>query len=138
MINQAPVITLTETNFGSQVLETSQPVVVCFSADWSGSADIDNLIVDDLAAEFSGKVTFGNVDSDKHRQLAERMGVASIPTLLLFNRGLVVDMIEGIISRSELAEKIEAQLETGSDPRRSEWEAPAGESSAESTEGSKR
>ncbi len=124
-MNNQLVITLTDAKF---VLENPQPVVVYFSADWSGSANIVSLIVDDLAGRFSGKATFVTVDFDRQRQLAQRMGVASIPTLLLFCNGRAVDKVEGMISRSELAERIEAHL----------GEAPAHESSAEATGGIRR
>ena len=58
---------LTDENFNQHVLESIQPVVVYFCADWSGSCDIMHMIVDDLAERFAGEVTFGRIDSERHR-----------------------------------------------------------------------
>ena len=110
MKKQTDTVTLTDGDFNRQVLEYPHPVVVCFTANWSGSSDIMLPIVDDLAERFAGKVRFGKIDADKNRRLAAELGVASVPTLVLFRKGSVVEIIQGVISGSELAEKVRAQL----------------------------
>ena len=110
MKKQTAIITLTDHNFSHQVLENAQPSVVHFITDWSGSSDIMTFIIDDLAPEYSNEVTFAKIDADKHRQSAMKFGIESVPTLLFFNHGRVVDQTMGMISKSELADKLKALL----------------------------
>lgn len=110
MKKQTVTLVVTDENFDQLVLENPKPVVVHFSADWSGSSDIMHAIVDGLADRFEGEVTFAEIDFGRHGHIAERLGVASVPTLVIFSTGEVVDIIEGMISSSELAEKVRAQL----------------------------
>ena len=67
-------------------------------------------IVTDLAERFAGRVTIGKVDADGSTRIARRLGVTSIPTLLIFSGGEVTDMIEGMTSADELAQKVSALL----------------------------
>ena len=67
-------------------------------------------IVADLAERFAGRVTIGKVDADGSTHIAQRLGVSSIPTVLIFSSGEVVDMIEGMTSADELAQKVNALL----------------------------
>ena len=69
-----------------------------------------NSIIDDLALVYSGEVTFGKIDADECCQLAMQFGIESVPTLLFFNNGKVVDQIRGMISKSELSNKLAALL----------------------------
>ena len=110
MKNNPNVLILTANNFNHQVLENNQPVLVHFRADWSGSSDIMTPIIEGLALEFSGNVAFGQIDADKYGQIAIKFGVESIPTLIFFNHGRVVDRTTGVISKSELTNKLKALL----------------------------
>lgn len=67
-------------------------------------------IVADMAERFAGRVTIGKVDADESTHIARRLGVTSIPTLLIFSCGEVTDMIEGMTSGDELAQKVSALL----------------------------
>ena len=96
---------ITDENFDRLVLQNPQPFVLCFSADWSGSCDIMNAIINDLAPLHAG-ISYGRIDSCSHRALTESFGVISIPTILVFLRGKVVDMIVGMISSRELVKKV--------------------------------
>ena len=110
MQQQTTTTGLTDKNFNCQVLENLHPFVVHFKANWSGSSDIMTCIMDDLARVYSGKITFGEIDADKHRQIALKFGITSIPTLLFFNKGKVNDQSIGIISKRELLDKLKALL----------------------------
>ena len=110
MTKQSTTITLTDNNFSGQVLKNLQPSVVHFKTTWSGSSDIMTCIIDDLALVNAGKVTFGKIDADEHSQIAAQFGIESIPTLLFFTNGKVVDQTLGMISKSELSDKLKALL----------------------------
>ncbi len=111
MKNKADLLTLTDKNFNHQVLENHQPVLVHFRANWSGSSDIMTPIIEKLALEFSDEVSFGEIDFEKHNQIAEQFTVERIPSLLFFSRGKVVDRLTGMISKSELIDKLTALLQ---------------------------
>ena len=110
MKNKASLLTITDKNFNHQVLENLQPVLVYFVANWSGSSDIMTPIIEELALKFTGEVAFGQIDSDKYGQIAMKFGVVSVPNLIFFNHGRVVDRTTGVISKSELADKLKALL----------------------------
>lgn len=101
---------LTDKNFNHQVLENLQPVLVHFRANWSGSSDIMTAIIEKLSLEFFGKVKFGKIDADRYDQIAMKFGIKSVPTLIFFNHGRVVDRTTGVISKSELTNKLKALL----------------------------
>ena len=63
-----------------------------------------------MAERFAGRVTIGKVDADASTHIAHRLGVSSIPTVLIFSNGEVVNMIEGMTSGNELAQKVNALL----------------------------
>ncbi len=108
MKNKASLLTLTDKNFNHQVLENVQPVLVHFRTDWSGTSYIITAIIEELALQFSGKVAFGTIDIDAHSQVAKKFGIASVPTLLFFCNGRVIDRITGVISKSELIDKLKS------------------------------
>ncbi len=107
MKNRTRPMILSDKNFDHHVLENPKPGVVHFRANWSGSSDIVAAILDDLAHDFQSKVAFGAVDIDENALLAKKLGVGAVPTLLFFKNGGVVDSIKGVISKDELAGKIE-------------------------------
>ena len=110
MKNHPNVLILTDKNFNHHVLENNQPVLVHFMANWSGSSEIMTPIIEELSVEFSNEFTFGQIDSDKYGQIAMKSGVESVPTLVFFNHGRVVDRTTGVISKSELTNKLKALL----------------------------
>ena len=106
MAEDKKYVTLTEANFKSEVLESDQPVLVDFWAGWCGPCRIIAPTIEELAAEFEGKAKIGKVDVDEQQKLAEQFGVRSIPTLLFFNKGKVVEQVVGVASKPDLAEKL--------------------------------
>ena len=110
MKKKANLPALTDKNFNRQVLENLQPVLVHFRTDWSGSSDIITPIIEELELTFAGEVSFGQLDTDNHNQIAMKFGIESVPTLIFFNHGRVVDRTNGVISKSELTNKLKALL----------------------------
>jgi len=103
--------TFTETNFRHAVLENPQPVLVDFWAPWCGPCHVMAPVIDQLATEFTGRATVGKVNVDEQPALAQQYGIRSIPALLVFKDGHVVDQAVGITSKHVLAALLAAQLE---------------------------
>lgn len=81
--------------FEADVLGSAEPVLVDFYADWCGPCRMMTPVVEDLAAEFSGKVKIGKLDVDENQEIAIRYGVMGIPTLGLFRDGKLIDRMVG-------------------------------------------
>lgn len=96
----------TSDNFESEVLTTEAPVIVDFWAPWCGPCRQLSPIIDELASENS-KVTIGKLNVDDAQDVAMKYGVASIPTILLFKGGEVIERIQGVTSKSKLQEIID-------------------------------
>ncbi len=95
------VITLTESNFESEVMKSDKPVLIDFYADWCGPCRMVSPLVDEIAAEYSNlKVCKVNVDSEP--QLAEKFDVTSIPALFAVNRGRVINKNVGAVPKQLL------------------------------------
>ena len=107
MTNNNRHTTLTEQNFSTEVLESSRPVLVDFSADWCAPCRAVAPIVDQLAGDFAGQAMVGKVDVDAESTLAQRYEIQSIPSLLFFRNGVVVDRVTGMVAHRALAEKLE-------------------------------
>lgn len=102
---------VTESNFQSVVLENPQPVVVGFWADWCNPCHAMSPVIEDLARGFSGDATVAKLNVDENKSLTQKYNIRSIPTVLVFRDGEVVDQIVGIVSRQVLAEKLRVVTE---------------------------
>ncbi len=102
------ILTLTQENFEREVLETSQPVLVDFGADWCAPCRAIGPVVDELATEFQARAIVGKVDVDEQEGLARRYRIGSIPSLLFFKDGEIAERVAGAVSRGQLAEKLES------------------------------
>jgi thioredoxin 1 len=100
----------TDQNFQTEVLESSQPVLVDFWAPWCGPCRMIAPVVEELAAENAGKVKIGKVNVDESSQTAATYGVSSIPTLMLFKNGDVVDRFVGVQPKKRLQDAITQAL----------------------------
>ena len=89
------IVTLTQDNFATEVLQSSKPVLVDFWAEWCGPCKMIAPLLDELAAEYDGKVKIGKINTDEQQQLASQYGISSIPTLLFFKNGQVVNQMIG-------------------------------------------
>jgi thioredoxin 1 len=102
-------IVLTDANF-DEVINGSQPVLVDFWAEWCGPCKMIGPVVEELAGEYEGKAIIAKLNVDQNPGTTVRFGVRSIPTLLVFKGGQVVDKQVGAVPKSVLAQKVEAQL----------------------------
>jgi thioredoxin 1 len=103
-------VELTEVNFEQEVLKAETPVLVDFWAVWCGPCKMIAPVVDELAAEYEGKLKIGKVDVDNNQQIAMQYGIRSIPTLLVFKGGKVVEQIVGAAPKKLLVEKLSKHL----------------------------
>jgi thioredoxin 1 len=106
-------VTLNEQNFQPQVLDNPQPVLVDFWAAWCGPCRVMSPVVDALAADFAGRATIGKVNVDEQPHLAAQYGIHSIPTLLIFQDGKVVDRAVGVVQKHVLAQKLNRFVPVG-------------------------
>ena len=103
-------IEVTDANFKQEVLESSTPVLVDFWAEWCGPCKMIAPVVEQLAKDFNGKLKVGKVDVDSNQQTSMQFGIRSIPTLLIFKNGRVVDQIVGAVPKQALADKVTKHL----------------------------
>jgi thioredoxin 1 len=102
-------LTLNETNFQSEVIDSNVPVLVDFWAEWCGPCKMIGPIIDQLADDVAGQAKVGKVNVDDARELAARYNVRSIPFLLFFKNGEVKDQVVGAgITKDQLKTKLMA------------------------------
>jgi thioredoxin 1 len=103
-------IEVTDATFEQEVLKSDLPVLVDFWATWCGPCKMIAPVVEELANELSGKLKVGKVDVDNNQQIAMQFGIRSIPTLLIFKGGRVVDQLVGAIPKNTLVDKLSKHL----------------------------
>jgi thioredoxin 1 len=100
----------TDNNFKKEVLESKLPVLVDFWATWCGPCKMITPIVEELAKEYAGKIVIGKLDVEESPNTASQYGVMSIPLLLFFADGKVMDQVVGALNKADLKKKIEESL----------------------------
>ncbi len=101
---------ITENNFETEVIQSDKPVMVDFWATWCGPCKMISPIVDQIATEMAGIAKIGKVDVDGNAGLANRFNIRSIPTLLFFKNGQLVDTITGATSKDNILAHLKALL----------------------------
>ena len=97
----------TDSNFADEVLGSTMPVVVDFWAEWCGPCKMLTPIMDDLAKEYDGKVVIGKLNVDDNPQTAAKYSINSIPALLFFKNGTIVEQHTGLLPKAPLKTKID-------------------------------
>jgi thioredoxin len=104
------LVILQDATFDKEVLKSDIPVLVDFWAVWCGPCKAIAPTVEELARQYKGKVKVAKMDVDEHQQVPQQYGIRSIPTLLLFKGGRVVDTIVGAVPRSKLEESLKKAI----------------------------
>ncbi|MFA5411241.1 MAG: thioredoxin [Candidatus Omnitrophota bacterium] len=102
---------LTDANFKKEVLESNLPVLVDFWATWCGPCRVIAPIIEELAGEYRQKIKIGKLDVDESPKTASLYGIMSIPTIMFFKNGKVLEQFVGALTKPELKRKIEENLE---------------------------
>ncbi len=102
------VLHLTEESFDQEVVNYEGIVLVDFWAEWCGPCKMIAPIIDDLAGDLEGKAKVGKVNVDEAQGLAAKYSVMSIPTLIIFKNGEIVDQVVGVTAKEQLIDKINA------------------------------
>ena len=101
------IVTLTAESFDQEVLKSTTPVLVDFWAEWCGPCKMLAPILEELAVEYAGKVKVTKLNTDDHQALAAQFRINSIPTLLFFKNGNVVDQVLGLKSKKDFKAKLD-------------------------------
>jgi thioredoxin 1 len=110
MAENGKYVTLSDQTFKSEVLESDVPVLVDFWAAWCGPCRMVAPIIEELAVEYEGRAKIAKMDVDFNHQTPHSFGIRSIPTLLIFKDGVVVDQIIGAVPKKVLVDKLETQI----------------------------
>ena len=101
------VIELTDDNFETEVLRSDVPVLVDFWASWCGPCRVVGPTIDQLANEFDGQAKIGKLNVDEHGEVTQQFGISSIPAVLLFKDGQVVDTLIGVQNKEQYVAALE-------------------------------
>ena len=104
------VVTITDDNFEEEVSSSEKPVLVDYWATWCGPCKMVGPIVEEIAAEFEGKLKVGKLDVDQNGDLSLSYNIRGIPALLIFHKGKPVDQIVGAVPKSIIQKKLDEAL----------------------------
>ena len=107
----AKTVEITDSNF-EEVISTEKPVLVDFWAEWCGPCKMIGPVVEELASDYDGKAVVAKVNVDENPNVSAKFGIRSIPTLLVFKNGEIVDKQVGAVPKGVLSQKLDAQLAT--------------------------
>ncbi len=105
----AKALEVTDKTF-DELIAGDKPVLVDFWAEWCGPCKMIGPVVEQLAGEFEGKAIVAKMDVDANAQIPAKFGIRSIPTLMIFKGGQLVDKVVGAVPKSVLEQKLNEQL----------------------------
>jgi thioredoxin 1 len=108
--NKFMALQFTDANFEELVKKSDKPVLVDFWAEWCGPCKMIGPVVEELAKEYDGRAVIGKVNVDENPGISMEFGIRSIPTLLFFKNGQIVDRHVGVTGKDVLAKKLDAQM----------------------------
>jgi thioredoxin 1 len=103
-------VPVTDENFEQEVLKSELPVLVDFWAPWCGPCRMVAPVVDEISQQYEGQVKVVKVNTDENSEVANKYGIRSIPTLMIFKGGNRVDMVVGAVPKTTLANTLEKYL----------------------------
>jgi len=101
---------LTDAVFDQEVTQSDKPVLIDFWAAWCGPCRMIAPIIEELAEEYDGKAKICKLDVDNNQQTAMTFGIRSIPTILIFKGGEVVDTIVGAVPKEQIVNKLASHI----------------------------
>jgi len=101
---------LTDSNFKDEVLKADVPVLVDIYATWCGPCKMVVPILEELSKEYTGKIKIGKLDVDENPAIPSNYGIMSVPTLMFFKKGEIVDQATGVFNKQQLKNKIDQVL----------------------------
>jgi thioredoxin 1 len=102
--------TITTSNFEHDVIRAPGPVLVDFWAPWCGPCRLIGPVVEEIATQYAGRLTVGKLNIDEHPAVAQRYGITSIPALVFFHDGRVIDTVVGAVPKRVLAAHVDDVL----------------------------
>ncbi len=103
-------VAVTDNDFAQQVLQSDTPVLIDFWAEWCAPCRMLGPIIEDLATDYDGKVKVAKLDIDANQQVAMQFGIRSIPTVMVFDKGQVVDTLVGVRPKQAYEESLRKAL----------------------------
>ncbi len=104
------VLEITDSNFEQEILSSNIPALVDFGAEWCMPCKMIEPVVDELAGEYAGRLKIGKVDTDGSRDIAMKLQINAIPTLIFFKDGEVVKKLVGLQQKTDLKTAIDEVL----------------------------
>ena len=102
------IVQLNDANFEAEVINSETPVLVDFWAEWCGPCRMLAPTIDELAEEYKGKVKVAKLDTEVGRETASRLGISSIPTVILFKKGQMVNRLIGLRPKKDFKAVLDA------------------------------